>query len=292
MENALFSLGATFQAAKQLDEPTERLLKGAALLYPHLVLFAKKQTCDNLTEQITEGILKRHRKKARLFLLPISEVDPRWSNDQNTGDIAEQFDKWALSEDNPLEVSFLSEVFREWLILNKLSRGDKHVILTHPLMVIHLSTANNLMYHEDAATSLDLLAELQRIKSETSASTELEVAIPNIAELTWDEIWELRHSTYIAEFRKFMRHHVTREGDAEDIGRRIADGLWEVVGKTRPSRFGSVFSRIAGQIPLPIPLPIPNPLSIYRDVKDGYEERKRFQDYGWLYFIQEARTIE
>lgn len=77
MNTSLFSLSATYRAEQSLDEEVVELLKGCAILYPRIVMFAGKPTIANIAEEISAGTVAKNRKKAKSFLQPIAEVDPR-----------------------------------------------------------------------------------------------------------------------------------------------------------------------------------------------------------------------
>lgn len=114
------------------------------------------------------------------------------------------------------------------------------------------------------------------------------VTLPQLSELSWDEVWELRGSKYIDKFRVFFRSNVPPGTPEHEIMAKINEALWEVIGKAPPSPSGSVISRAVGTIPLPFG--IPNPLALYRDIRDGVEERQLYVNYGWLFFMQEVRS--
>jgi len=125
-------------------------------------------------------------------------------------------------------------------------------------------------YYSSEGKELDLVAELEG------------KAIPDYANLSWSEIFKLRESGYLSDFRK-MTANLTIS--SANISPELLGSLWDLVGEVKPNMKRTYVTSIAGNIPLPFP----NPVGVADDIRSMLKEDQLKEWYGWLFFIQEAR---
>lgn len=109
--------------------------------------------------------------------------------------------------------------------------------------------------------------------------------IPDISEYSWNEIMEIRHHNYWAQFRKKITELSESIGDkklGQDILEEIVrKDLIEMAQHFRPQVTKNIVKGVVSNIPLPIPI---NPVSV---VCTGYDIMKEIdfdKKYGWIYF--------
>jgi hypothetical protein len=286
MRRALFSLSATKQASIGIDAEASELLKGSALLYPQLVLFAGRKALEAIAEEISSGVSKKKRKEALSFLESVEELDPRWVEGRDTIELVEDLGEWLNKYRGQVAETVVEELLWDWLFNRELTEGTKSV---HPGVALSLSVSLGIPYHDEKNRAERLVEVLKAVCPGVSTTTELTATLPLLGSLSWDQIWELRASKYIDRYRLFMRSSIPVGASAQEISEKVTEALWSVVGKAVPSPSGSALSRVVGTIP--VPLGLPNPLALYKDVRDGLAERSLYVNYGWVFFMQEAREL-
>ncbi len=281
MNSAFFSLSAV-HGIKQGDiNAYSHLIKGAALLYPNIVWFANYKLIDNIADQLSEGLNAKRRKSTRKMFRSIEDVDSRWAEGRDTVDLLDDLKSWLTDDANSGNIIEAGELIGNWIFEDKQS-------VTHPALALCICTQLDLPYYESRELAAPLLRLLQDNASSVSTDQQLTVLLPNLEEMSWDEVLELRGSPYIQAFRSFVHHHVPPAPSAIDVQKQVSDALWAVVGLDKPTASGSAVTRGCSIIPLPFW--IPNPIGVAREIKDGLKERKLFVNYGWLYFLQEAQA--
>ncbi|HVB95083.1 MAG TPA: hypothetical protein VND41_00590 [Nitrososphaerales archaeon] len=135
--------------------------------------------------------------------------------------------------------------------------------------------------HEDvlkaAAASFSPKAEEHDLVAELEGK-----AIPDYANLSWSEIFRLKESGYLSDFRK-MTANLTIS--PVNISPELLGSLWDLVGEVKPNMKRTYVTSIAGNIPLPFP----NPIGVLDDIRSMLKDDQLTERYGWLFFIQETR---
>ncbi len=113
--------------------------------------------------------------------------------------------------------------------------------------------------------------------------------------LTWGDVFKLRSSGFVHEFRSKLLEWAEEYTDARDVAdfegglnSFIDDAKFEIIGKSEPAIGKSILAGIAGAVPLPTPI---NPVGVAMSVVDAAKQRSLKKDYGWLFFIQRARAL-
>lgn len=284
-EATLFSIGAT----KRLINATETahdlaMLKGAAILYPRLVLNTLAGPFDSIYKFVSSGLNGKQKAELRQILRPLPEHEARrpYSNTElldeiirtvgvNRQEIVKRFlNLERIAGSNPLKNPYKGEAIS----------GDPD-----PLFMLYLPKRLKLPYYDSFTAGMEVNKLLHQVEFNVGKDKELSTGLPKLEKLPWDAVLELRKSTYIDSFREFL---FTSIEDSQGLAEKIDKGLWEVLGMTAPSPSGEVVHRVLASLPIPV-LSI-NPYAIYRDTKDALKQRNMFNKYGWLFFIQEART--
>ncbi|MEO9551918.1 MULTISPECIES: hypothetical protein [Flavobacteriaceae] len=115
----------------------------------------------------------------------------------------------------------------------------------------------------------------------------------DFAKLSWAEIIELKRSKFISDFRikfsEWLNDYSTSQNIEEfekRIDRYIKESNFDFLSRNKPNVKSEVASGILGNIPLPFS--IPNPVAIYSSISQVKKEIKLKNEFGWLFFIQEA----
>lgn len=265
--------------AQEVDE-SDAILKGAALLYARVACWAQRQTLTDMVDRITAGLTTQQKKALRSCFVSTLELDPSLKTFYSSG-VVHALDEWANSNEviEPDEFGPLIERFLE----------EKQKP-THELLSLYLSVRFACPFHAHP-DEVPKLQKLFRVRDENNLSehTPLRVSLPDLDKLSWSDILELRKSRYLDKYRLFVStFHFQSDADVK-IAAEINEALWTAIGSLQPTPSGSALKRLIGQVPMPFS--IPNPYSVYRDVKDGVKEAKLYRNYGWLWFVQEAKTL-
>lgn len=126
--------------------------------------------------------------------------------------------------------------------------------------------------------------EAQEIELITRLET---LSIADFAKISWPKIFELRKSEFLANFRHRLSEIANvQASSSKNIDIEVFSDLWNLMADFRPDLPRSYFTAILGNLPLPIIL---NPVSLLAAVKDIKKQHTLKKQYGWLFFIQEAK---
>jgi hypothetical protein len=309
MNLGLYSIQGTRDLISAASESNIRLFKGAALLFPKILLYAGKSSVSTLVEVLGQGFTDKQKHSLRSFLISIEEHDQRGATlELTTVSLTEELIDWASVSMEGINAealrAFVAEHISTYMdagtsaaevIEGKISeeelaaRESQRLKLLDPMLAFYTSVLFGAPYHDETEQANKMVEVFNKPESEVTSNRELTVTLPNLDDLPLERILELRENPYISKYRGFITNHIVAGTDALQIKDEINEALWDVLAKTKPSPTGSVISRAVAQIPLP--LGIPNPLSVARDIKDGLNERRLYTNYGWLYFMQEAKKM-
>ncbi len=119
--------------------------------------------------------------------------------------------------------------------------------------------------------------------------------VPDVSDLSWGRILELRQNPYLESFRRKMAElqNTVRRDDQTTIREIVQEmerrDLRELARVTRPAAASSLFKAVVSNLPLPIPI---NPASIGLSVLDAIQAYQRRQRYGWIYFVLELNASD
>lgn len=258
----------------------DSFLKGAALLYQEVLFWESPAITDAVTEEISSGMSIKQREQASKCFKSYRYVDESLSV-LHGGDLLETLEQWSLVDQNIDRRSFL-QMKENFAKLN-------YYGIYHPFLSVAISLKLNCPCHVMGNEYVHLEPIFSQSATEqTSCPSPIEVSLPSLEELSWEQIFDLRASPFIDRYRLFMSSYQNKGSDTENLTAQINEALWSMVGIYKPSPSGQTIKRIVANIPIPV-IPVPNPYAVYRDVKDGWRERQIFVQYGWLLFIHEAR---
>lgn len=154
------------------------------------------------------------------------------------------------------------------------------------------------VFSEAHATLLEIENDHRRPEQQTEELTILlgrsqeTSSFPDFSEFSWDEIIELRRDPHISAFRAEMTRLVSGLSPWSDekmvLGEHYLRTLEELSKQVKPSVSKSIISLLIGQIPTG---PFPNPLSLIGEILELRHQAKLTDNYGWLYFVQKAKSI-
>jgi hypothetical protein len=115
---------------------------------------------------------------------------------------------------------------------------------------------------------------------------------PDFGACSWAEIIELRSDARVSDFRRKLAR--LSSGDFR-YERRTQLPLWQeyvadlesLATDVRPRATTSAIIGTLGNIPTPFP----NPVSLLSAMFDFVDKKNRQSDYGWVYFIQSAKSM-
>lgn len=185
----------------------------------------------------------------------------------------------------------LNHKLAEYLVNEFKENNDRTGWYSLPLSKVfpmYLSLASKMPYLGVKRES-DTLSGLYENEAPFIGETRVELALPDIQSMSWEDILELRENPYIDQYRKFIygreNDYVTRE----ELMTEVNEELWELMAQIRPSMGGSTLSRVIANLPIPAPVPLPNPYAIWKDYKEGSKEKEMAKKFGHLFFFAEVR---
>jgi hypothetical protein len=117
----------------------------------------------------------------------------------------------------------------------------------------------------------------------------------DFAQLSWLNIFRLRESGFVTDFRKKVSEWVISYGMSDDVSafeqtlaRMVDDAKYELIGETEPNVRAAVLSGIGGNLPSPIGV---NPISLFGSIRESVRQHRLKKKFGWLFFIQRCRKI-
>ena len=112
--------------------------------------------------------------------------------------------------------------------------------------------------------------------------------MPEIEELSLEEILALREHEYFASFRRKTREIVNRASSIGDLNRIIEDeeesDRKALEDLFRPKPVPTLLRAIIGNLPIPMAV---NPVSAYDAATSVRRDVKAARDLGWLYFVRD-----
>jgi hypothetical protein len=277
MKNGLLSLTLTNSLSNDISQMESPILKGAALLYERIVCFAHIGLVKSLVEEVSIGLTTKERQAVRDCFVSTENIYKSLLPFHKS-DVLKELDR--LPDIRPgVNLASLKQLM-EWYNL------------TQSNLVVNLFLALKLRIPFHAVPQeAEIMASLFEYfnNGDVSEQRPINLSLPNIADLSWNDIFELRKSPYLPQYRDFLSgYNLHPEADIA-IVEEINETLWDLIGQLKPSKSGSFIKRLVANIPIPV-IPIPNPYAGYKDYKEGSKERQMFMNYGWLWFIQEARA--
>ncbi len=119
--------------------------------------------------------------------------------------------------------------------------------------------------------------------------------LPDLNNVTWDEIVELRNNSCFNNFREKMihLHKMVHSGDINSV-KELIDKLQfsemkELLLELRPSPHKFLVKAIISKIPMGLPI---NPISALLNTHKILKEKKILKKYGWIYFLIEIEKIQ
>lgn len=280
MLTGLLSLLALKQARE--SSASDAVLKGAAILYPRVACWALSRTIKELTERIGAGLTSRQQRALRACFVTTQQLDPQFTTFYESEAVI-ALDKWSENR-STIDTVTLDQLVQELL---DAPHDRKRV---HELISLYISVRLNCPYHAHPVEASRFARLFGSTTPTPSDDRPLTFALPDLDELSWADIVDLRRSPYVDQFRLFISTFYLKNSAEVEIKDAIVAALWEAAGFSKPSKSGSAIERVIGQVPIPLPF-VPNPYSVYRDLKDGIKEARLFKNYGWLWFIQEAKSL-
>jgi hypothetical protein len=115
---------------------------------------------------------------------------------------------------------------------------------------------------------------------------------PDFGALSWAEIVELRGDARVSDFRRKLARLSAGDFRYErsnqlPLWQEYVHDLESLLVDVRPHATHSAIMGALGNIPMPFP----NPVSLLSSMLDFVDNKNRRSDYGWLYFMQSAKSI-
>ena len=117
----------------------------------------------------------------------------------------------------------------------------------------------------------------------------------DFAQLSWQDIFRLRQSGFLTDFRRQIAEWAVTYGQADNLDefqhsltQMVEDAKFELIGKIEPNVRETVLAGLGGNLPSPIGV---NPISLFGAVKDAVEQHRLKKVFGWLFFVQRCRKV-
>jgi hypothetical protein len=115
---------------------------------------------------------------------------------------------------------------------------------------------------------------------------------PDFGALSWAEIIELRGDARVPDFRRKLARLSAGDfryerGNQLPLWREYVNDLESLLIDVKPHAAKSAMMGTLGNLPIPFL----NPFSLLSSMLDFVDNKNRQSDYGWLYFIQSAKSI-
>lgn len=121
----------------------------------------------------------------------------------------------------------------------------------------------------------------------TETSKQASYDCPDIINIEWNDIVDLRHSPYLSSFRqKFFQ--LVENNETDKLVDHYYKGLIKLTEIVKPRPTKEIVKAILVNLPIP---PI-NPISIGSSIQDIYKSKTMKRDFGWLFFLNEITTKE
>jgi hypothetical protein len=254
------------------------LLKGAALLYPVVVFNTAGQPYETILESLSIGLATKDREAIQKMCRPLHDDIPHTIRES---ELLEEVLKIRRANREAIIQRF-GEIQRKLKDIGGYVQEDP-LSEANPFIILFLIRRLQLPYYESTMHAAALQSLVPQLATRVDTEEPLELGVGDLNNLCWEAILELRRSKYIKAFRQFM---FTHSPDSRVVEEKIREGLWKVAGKVAPSTTGSLVHRVGALVPTGA---IPNPYAVYREGKEGVKEWQLYKEYGWLFFLQEAR---
>ena len=115
----------------------------------------------------------------------------------------------------------------------------------------------------------------------------MEHNLPSVADMTWDEVIELRFHPFFKQFRRkicavqALLSSGDNQASYEIVDEMKRKDLIEMAKFFRPNPFATVIRGIASNLPLPIP----NLFSGFSAIRDVFRDSKSSVTHGWVHFL-------
>lgn len=122
------------------------------------------------------------------------------------------------------------------------------------------------------------------------ADKKLDILLPDVSELDWSNIVDIRENPKTEEFRKFLRNtdFLLKEKAAilEDVNQALVDALGLHISK----RKSNVVTKVFENLPIPISIPLPNPLALWNWYRTSRKEKELYKKYPWFWTYYNCKS--
>lgn len=283
MKPTLISKKITTDIFHKGNKESERYIKSAAILYPKIVIPMYDETVEEFVRDEVGKNLTPHKQKLALDTFSaIGEWHPnlRSFSMQDFLETMEELGKLNQTTVDAIELKNISDE-----ILNSVRKMNMNI--HHELISFYYSLKLNSALHAEESELENLSSIFYKKQSNLTDEANLNILIPDVDKLDWSDIFELRQNPYLERFRMYFNSLNTSNFSNQQIEHEINNKLWKIIGFSKPNQNGSIIKRIISNLSIPF-LSI-NPYSAMKDIKEGLEESNLFFNYGWIWFIQEAK---
>ena len=113
--------------------------------------------------------------------------------------------------------------------------------------------------------------------------SDLEIVLPDIRQLRWHHVFELREDRNLISFREWMRRKKSGNEPAD-----LIEGLWSAFGQVLPNPRRVAIKGVITNIPSPVVI---NPIAVTSAVKDTLREQRRYKEQGLNIFLYRMRGM-
>ncbi len=117
----------------------------------------------------------------------------------------------------------------------------------------------------------------------------------DFADLSWKDIFILRKSDFVGDFRSRLAEWVLEHSSASDsatfadkVNSFIEEAKFRLIGDTAPALRKTILAGLGGMLPSPFGV---NPISLFSTLGGIKREHDLKKKYGWLFLIQRSRQM-
>jgi hypothetical protein len=137
-----------------------------------------------------------------------------------------------------------------------------------------------LVGSSEIAQALDVLQPVEAIGPSIG---DLHIDIPDVSELPWREVLELRNSEFGQAFRD--KHRELRAcGSIDELADRYHAAMSHLVDQLRPSFTRKAILAIISNLPMLFPV---SAIGVAMNIAELLHTRKVLRDFGWVFFMSE-----
>ncbi|WP_132466388.1 hypothetical protein [Rhodovulum marinum] len=123
-----------------------------------------------------------------------------------------------------------------------------------------------------------------------TANEKFDLLLPDISDLDWEDIVELRENPKTEAFRQFVSNDNYLAKEKHEILIEINEALIDGMGLFLPKRKSNFLTKLFENLPIPAPIPLPNPYTLWKWQKESKAVASHYEKYPWFWTYYNCRS--